>query len=242
MASCRPAAFGQDLTRLLALLLLLSPAATARADTEAPGEPLRRWGFGWDPVISGNGLTVRYRVSPVWDVAVAAGPNDYRRDEVDLSWDDDSIAYDDGVPRTDSDRREQGWVRLSGGRRVWRDGRLGVSGVAALTYRWSVEEWRLREIGSPSGSGPDYRNRRESHDIDTWTLALGIRPSVAVTPRLQVEFEAGLEFERQHTDYEYEAWWDSHEGTETRTEDVEYRTFGTYGGFEFYNLKFIFWF
>lgn len=224
------------------LLLMLALATGARAGQDEPAEPLRRWGFGWDPVISGSGLTVRHRFSPVWDLAVAAGPNDFRRDTVRLAWDDDANQFEDGVPQTDSDRQEQGWVRLAAGRRFWHDGRLGVSGVLAVTYRWSVEEWRYREIGSPSGSLIDYRNRRESYDIENWTLALGIRPAVAVTPRLHVEFEAGLEFERQHTASTYDIWWDTYAATETRTTDVETRTFGTYGGFEFYNLKFIFWF
>lgn len=225
---------------LLALTLVLGTGA--RAAQVEPVEPLRRWGFGWDPAVSGSGLTVRHRFSPEWDLAVAAGPNDYRRDMVRLAWDDDSNVFEDGVPQTDSDRREQGWVRLAAGRRIWRDGRLGVSGMAAVTYRWSVEEWRYREIGRPSGSLVDYLNRREQHDIESWTVALGIRPSVAVTPRLHVEFEAGLEFERQHTAYDYVTWWDSYAATETRTDDIETRTFGSYGGFEFYNLKFIFWF
>lgn len=222
---------------LTLLALALVPATGARAAQE-----LRRWGFGWDPAVSGSGLTVRHRFSPVWDLAIAAGPNDFRRDSVRLSWDDDSNVYEDGVPQTDSDRREQGWVRLAAGRRFWQDGRLGVSGLLAVTYRWSVEEWRYREIGTPSGSLVDYRNRREQHDIESWTVALGIRPSVAVTPRLHVEFEAGLEFERQHTAYDYVTWWDSYAATETRTDDIETRTFNSYGGFEFYQLKFIFWF
>jgi hypothetical protein len=224
------------------LLPALVPATGARAAPDTAAEPLRRWGFGWDPAVSGSGLTVRHRFSPVWDLAVAAGPNDYRRDTVRLSWDDDSNVYEDGVPRTDSDRREQGWVRLAAGRRIWRDGRLGVSGVAAVTYLWSVEEWRFRESGSPSGSLVDYRNRREQHDIESWTVALGIRPSVAVTPRLHVEFEAGLEFEREHTAHESDTWWDSYAATETSTDDIETRRFRSYGGFEFYQLKFIFWF
>jgi hypothetical protein len=185
---------------------------------------------------------VRHRFSPVWDLSVAAGPEDYRLDTVYLRWDDDDVTWEDGVPRTDSDRREQGWVRLAVGRRFWRDGRLAVSGVAGVTYRWSVEEMRDREVGTPSGSLIDYRNQRSSYDIETWTLALGIRPSVAVTPRLHVEFEAGLEFERRHTSRDYLSWWDSYAETVQTSDDVESRTFSSYGGFEFAKLKFIFWF
>ncbi|MBK8164404.1 MAG: hypothetical protein IPK64_00415 [bacterium] len=224
------------------LLLTLALATGADAGQDESADRLRRWGFGWDPVASGSGLTVRYRFSPVWDLSVAAGPNDYRNDLARLNWDDEGEVVEDGTPQTESNRREQGWVRLVAGRRMWRDGRFGVSGVAAITYRWSVEEFRYREMGSPSGSLVDYRNRRDTSDRETWTLALGIRPSVAVTSRLHVEFEAGLEFERQHTAGESVSWWDSYEATDVRTDNLETRSFRSYGGFEFYQLKFIFWF
>lgn len=222
----------------LAFLLLAAVPAAAAASADHPG----RWGFGWDPGDSGRGLTVRHRFLDAWDLSVAAGPDDFRTDTVRQYWDDDDVTWEDGVPRTDSDRREQGWVRLAAGRRFWRDGRLAVSGVAGVTYRWSVEELRGRDVGTPSGSLIDYRNRRETIDTETWTLTLGIRPSVAVTPRMQVEFEAGLEFERRHSDSESLLWWDSYAQTDRSVVDLENRTFSSYGGFEFAKLKFIFWF
>ncbi len=242
MASCRPAAARPGPTILMALLLLVPFATPARAGTEATDGPLRRWGFGWDPADAGVGLTVRHRFSPVWDLSVAAGPNDYRSDHVSETWDDDEDAYDDGVPRIDGDRQEQGWVRLAAGRRFWQEGRVNVSGVAAVTYRWSVEETRYRYLDRPEFTYTDYYNRRLKRDRDIWTLALGIRPAVVVTPRLQVEFEAGLAFGRQHTAEETVTWWDSYPESTTRTDDTEMRTFGSYGGFDFYKLKFIFWF
>lgn len=238
----QPAAPRRLRAHALPLLLgaLLLPALAGAQEDAAP--PLRRWGFGWDPADSGSGLTVRHRFSPRWDLSVAAGPNDYRLDSESRGWDDDSIDIEDGMPERDDDRREQGWVRLVAGGCFWRDGRVSVSGVGAVTYRWSVEEYSYRNFDNYSGSQWDYRNSREKHDVDDWTVALGVRPSLAVTPRLNVEFEAGLEFERITTERETRRWWDNYPETSLQQESRHQRMFSTYGGFEFYRLKFIFWF
>lgn len=224
------------------VLLLAAGAAGAAVPSEEQAPPLRRLGFGWDPAETGSGLTVRYRISPRWDLGLAAGPNDYLRDSGRQSWDDDDQAIDDGQPEDQDDRREQGWVRLAAGRNFWREGRLAVSGVGAVTYRWSAEEYRTRYYRSYSGAIWDFNNHRNSYDYDTWSMALGIRPSFQVTSRAQVEFEAGLEFERVTVEYESLDWWDTSSGTELMQETRHERTFRSYGGFEFYRLKFIFWF
>lgn len=221
------------------LFLLLLPAlAAAGADDGASG--LRRWAFGWDPVESGAGLTVRYRFSPRWDLSIAAGPNDYRYDEEARDWDDDDVFIDDGAEERTDDRREQGWVRLVAGGRFWREDRVSVSGVCGVTYRWSAEESRYRDYDNYIGAQWDYRNQRIGADVDTWTVALGIRPALEITPRLAVEFEAGLAFSRTTTAYESDTWWDTFPET-ARTEEVRHgRTFRSYGGFELSQLKFIF--
>lgn len=225
---------------LLAALLLLLPAFAGAQEGAAP--PLRRWGFGWDPADTGSGLTVRHRFSPRWDLSVAAGPNDYRLDSEFRDWDSDNIIVEDGMPERDDTRREQGWVRLAAGGCFWRDGRVSVSGVGAVTYRWSVEEYAYRYFDSYEGALWDYWNSRTKQDVNTWTVALGVRPSFAVTPRLNVEFEAGLEFERVTSDREVRKWWDNYPDTSLFQESRHQRAFNTYGGFEFYRLKFIFWF
>lgn len=233
--------------RLAKMIPLLAAVAAFLVATTALGaggdiQPLRRVGFGWDPADSGRGLTVRYRVTPRWDLSVAAGPNDYREDVDYSSWDADEEAADDGAAEEHDWRREQGWVRLVAGGRFWEEGRLSVRGVAGVTYRWSVEGNSRREYSQAAGNDWDYFNRNEHYDIDTWSVTLGIRPSFAVTPRLGVEFEAGLEFMRSTTDYEQLEWWDNHADTTRRVEQRHDRAFRDYGGFELYKLKFIFWF
>lgn len=227
---------------LLPLLSLLLCAAATPAVAGEEASALRRWGFGWDPADTGAGLTVRHRFTPRWDLSVAAGPNDYRMDSESTSWDDDTIVVEDGMPSRDDSRREQGWVRLAAGGCFWREGRVTVSGIGAVTYRWSVEEYADRNFRSYNSPAWDYWNKRERRDVGTWSAALGIRPSFAVTPRLNVEFEAGLEFERVTTDFDTREWWDSYPDTYVRHESRHQRAFNTYGGFEFYKLKFLFWF
>lgn len=226
----------------VSLSLLVSAPATVLADAESDRASVRHWGFGWDPGESGQGLTLRYRITPALDLSLSGGPNDYRSDSESFRWDNDDEVVDDGNPRRDDFRREQGWVRLSGGCRFWRQDRLAVRAVVGVTYRWSHEEDSYRDYLEYSDQVWDYTNARELNDIGTWTYTLGVRPSWAVTTRLQVEFEAGIRFRRDVLDIVRETWWDSFPET-TRDETTRHdREFGSYGGFEFSRLKFIFWF
>lgn len=228
---------GRPLFVFAALSLCLLAAVPAAA-----GELQRHWAFGWDPVESGRGLTLRYRFSPVWDLGVSAGPNDYRNDTASRNWDDDAIVVEDGYLTTDDARREQGWVRLAGAGRFWHEDRVAVSAVCGVTYRWSAEEQRNRLYQQYLNEDWDYRNSRNHDDIRIWTVAVGLRPSVVITSRLQVEFEAGVRFERITTDNVFDAWWDSYPPTVHDEETRHERSLTTYGGFELSELKFIFWF
>lgn len=228
---------GRPLLVIVAALLCLAVVQPVGA-----AEPLYHWAFGWDPVDSGTGLTLRYRPSPVWDLGVSAGPNDYRTETESVRWDSDTILVDDGVPDNEDRRREQGWVRLAGARRFWNEDRVAVSAVCGVTYRWSVEEQRYRNQDQLSGGAWDFRNSRDHDDIRTWTVAVGMRPSVAITPRLQVEFEGGVRFTRTTIEHDYDQWWDSSSNTIHEDETRHDRNLDTYGGFEFYRLKFLFWF
>ena len=231
---------------LLLVLLLASAPATAAADAAAVAVTdtvsLRHWGFGWDPGDSGQGLTLRYRFTPALDLAASGGPDDYRIDSETLRWDDDGDVVDDGNLLVDNFRREQGWVRLSGGYRIWRHGNFAASAVAGVTYRWSHEEKRYREYREYTGQTWDYYNTRSLHDAATWTYALGLRPSWAITSRMQVEFEAGISFQSTTDDGVVETWWDSYPTSSRDETTVNTHDFSSYGGFELYRLKFIFWF
>lgn len=221
----------------LALIVVL-PTGAAAADPA----PLRSWAFGWDPADYNLGLTVRHRLTPRWDLSVAAGPRDYREEIESRNWDSDNEVIDDGAVENEDHRREQGWVRMVAGGRFWQDGRLAVSGVGGVTYTWSVEDRRFRDYRNYSGALWDYRNTRESYDHSTWAFTLGIRPSFQVTNRMQIEAEAGLSFVRRTTDFESETWWDTFPATERHEETRHYRDFTSYGGVELYMLKLIFWF
>ena len=226
---------------LLMALLVMAPA-TALAAAEADSVSVRHWGFGWDPGESGQGVTLRYRVTPALDLGVSGGPDDFRSDAESYNWDSDQDVIDDGNLLQDDHRREQGWVRLSGGCRFWRQDQLAVSAVFGATYRWSHEEDRYRDFRESSDQVWDYYNTRDLDDAGMWTYTLGVRPSWAITTRMQIEFEAGIEFRRSNYDSVHETWWDSFPTT-TREETAGYtNAFTSYGGFELFRLKFIFWF
>ena len=231
-------------TLMAGLACIMALAGRAAASEPVPAgdtaEPaLRHWAFGWDPGLSRTGLTVRYNINRDWDVAVAAGPDDYRRDVVSsaTSWNDGEESVSD---QAESQREESGWVRLSAGRRFWREGRLSVSGVGSAMYGWSVSESRYRELDTYTNAYDDYVNRRYKYDNETWVVGLSIRPSLQVTERLTVEFEGGLTLSRGTLDHTYERWWDIAPGYNSEEETVETRYFRTFGGFDLNYLKFIF--
>lgn len=226
----------------LSISLLAAAPVTALTESARDEGSVRHWGFGWDPGDSGQGLTLRYRFTPALDLSVAGGPDDYRNDSESYRWDADDDVIDDGNLLRDDFRREQGWVRLSGGCRFWRQDRLAVRAVVGVTYRWSHEERRYRDFREYSSQVWDYTNTRELGDTRTWTYTLGVRPSWGITTRLQVEFEGGIEFRRTTDDTVRESWWDSFPNTIRDETAWHRREFGTYGGFDFYRLKFIFWF
>lgn len=227
---------------VLCLSMSLLAAAPAMALAETDNASVRHWGFGWDPGESGQGLTLRYRFTPALDLSVAGGPDDYRSDSETFRWDNDDVAVEDGNLLRDDFRREQGWVRLSGGCRFWRQDRLAVRAVLGVTYRWSHEEDSYRDFLEYSDQVWDYTNTHALGDIGTWTYTLGVRPSWDMTTRLQVEFEAGIRFRRATNDTVRETWWDSFPTT-TRDDTTRHTSdFGSYGGFEFSRLTFIFWF
>ncbi len=224
----------------VALVLGLACTAAAAAGQEAPRP--HHWGFGWDPGESGEGVTLRYQFRPGWDLSLAGGPNDFRNETERRDWDTADDVVPDGALLAGDNRQEQGWVRLTAAGRFWDDGRIAVHGVGAATYRWSVEEVRTREPRDYGEDDWDWYNLRDHTDRDSWWLTLGLRPSYAVTDRFQVEFEGGVRLRFETIENSQDAWWDAHIGT-TSSEHVEHdRLFQTYGGFEWYRLRFIFWF
>lgn len=228
--------------RTFAIVMLLGLVAGAATAADGGAAHPRHWAFGWDPGESGEGVTVRYLMRPGWDLSLAAGPNDFRYEEQAAQWDTADDVVDDGTPHDADNRQEQGWVRLAVGGRVWKDARFAVHGAGAVTYRWSVEEVRTREARTYDNPDWDWYNVRDHTERDSWWLTLGLRPSYAVTERFQVEFESGLRLRFESADNTYDTWWDTHIGT-THTERTHHdRLFQSYGRFELYSLRFIYWF
>ncbi len=232
--------------RTSAIVLLLGLAAGVALAAEGAVDRTvahpRHWAFGWDPGESGEGVTLRYLLKPGWDLSLSAGPNDFRYEEQASEWDTADDVVDDGTPQDVDNRQEQGWVRLALGGRVWKDARFAVHGTGAVTYRWSVEEYRTREARVYEDTDWDWYNVRDHTTRDSWWLMLGLRPSYAVTERFQVEFESGVRLRFETAENTRDRWWDTHPGT-THAESTDHdRLFQSFGRLELYRLRFIFWF
>lgn len=220
------------------LLALALPGAPAAA-----GEPAPRWGFGWDPGDLGNsGLTLRHRLGRDWEIGLAAGPDDFKEDREVLRWDSDVATGLYAADELDNYRRESGWVRATGARRFWRDGPFAAAALVGLTFNWSNGQEVDRYPTATQTSEADARNWRRNTRYDLWRFTLGLRPSWAPTPRLTVEFEAGLAFESWTRKACEDAWYDYAPRITRYEQDSPGHAFFSYGGFEWYHLKFIFWF
>ena len=179
-------------TGILALVIVFS-AIQAHAVETGPVD--RKWGLGWD-----NGLTARLWLGGVWELAVAAGPNDY------LTQSEDHY-YDTGRPpewneREDiterEDKRESGFVGLQAGRLVSRRGPLALVCFSGLRYTWSDSRYSYRKIDItvPENSRDNIRD----YDISTWSLSLGIRPSFIILDFLTIETAFGLYYSWNEAD------------------------------------------
>ena len=181
-----------------AVCILLAAAAACPAAGADPGPETgpveRRWGLGWD-----QGLTARLWLGGVWELAVAAGPEDFLNDG-------EGFEYDTGYPpdweeseigKVTEDRTESGFVRVQGGRLVARRGPLAMVCFTGLQYRWSDGSTR---VSHEDALQPDlsYIETTDS-DSSTWTLTLGIRPSFVVLGFLTIETAFGLEYRWSET-------------------------------------------
>ena len=174
------------LTGILAMAIMFSAVLASAAET---GPVDRKWGLGWD-----SGLTARLWLGGVWELAVAAGPND------NLST-SEGFEYDTGRPpewndyesqNVREDKRESGFVRFQAGRLVSRRGPLAVVCYSGLQYTWTDSRYSYSEI---SVLNPE-NNRDTVRDYDraTWALSLGLRPSFVIMDFLTIETAFGLHY------------------------------------------------
>jgi hypothetical protein len=176
--------FGQ-----VVVCMTLVAAAVSQAAAVETGPVDRKWGLGWD-----NGLTARLWLGGVWELGVAAGPQDYLLD---------SEGYDYGTgypPEWDEsesgtlseDRTESGFVRVQAGRLVTRRGPLALVCFTGVQYQWSDgrSEYQ-REFPLDPDENYIYSS---DYDASTWTWGLGLRPSFVVLDFLTIETAFGLEY------------------------------------------------
>lgn len=195
---------------IVACAALSASVAVASAGVET-GPVDREWGLGWD-----EGLTARLWLGGVWELGVAAGPDDFLQD-IEVSeygtgyppeWDE--FSYD----RAEEHRAESGFVRGQVGRLLARRGPLAVVCYTGLQYRWS-DGRNAYDRSYPDD--PDQNNAATiDEDSSHWTLTLGLRPSFVVLDFLTIETAFGLEY--RWFDYETVGRWENPETGELRTE------------------------
>ena len=175
--------------RPLAVFMFFTAAAACSAAAVETGPVERKWGLGWD-----EGLTARLWLGGVWELAVAAGPDDFLKDG-------EGLEYDTGYPpdweeseadKVTEDRTESGFVRAQAGRLVARRGPLAMVCFTGVQYQWSDGSSKVsREY--PLDPDNSYVRTIDS-DNTSWTLTLGIRPSFVVLDFLTIETAFGLEY------------------------------------------------
>ena len=218
-------------------LVILMAAVALQAAAVETGPVERKWGLGWD-----EGLTARLWLGGVWELGVAAGPDDFLQDT-------NATEYHTGSPpewdeaRLDTyegDRMESGFVRGQFGRLLARRGPLAVVCYTGLQYQWSDGRFAYdREY-------PDDHDRNNTNAVDrdssVWTLTLGLRPSFVVLDFLTIETAFGLEY--HWFEYETTRRWEYPETGELRTEYIfkDGNSFEDSGWNGMASLQFFVWF
>ncbi len=167
----------------LALVVILQSSGLAQAQ-----EPVdRTWGFGWD-----HGLTARVWMGGVWEVSVAAGPDDYLSKVESRSWMLTDPSPQQGLLEVPEDvREEHGWVRFQVGRLIKHHNDFTVTGYGGVVYEWIVHQDRtlmLHDLNS------DYDTFELDRHTRRWVMTLGFRPAWQATSFLTIEAAFGLNF------------------------------------------------
>lgn len=214
-------------------------ADAATVTTEEARPPVSpRWGIGWDG--QSDGLLLRYRWRDVWQFGLAAGPADSKEHTDTREWDSDAPT-DTAMTGMTEYRRESGWVRLTGGRRFWRQERLALSVDVGVSYRWAHAQ-NISRWPHYWDSTLDVQNNRETVDTDAWQISLGLRPSWAIGERFTVEWECGLVYSYDLEKRTQLTWHDVDPEHSRDEDDGTGHAFRSYGVLDYSELKLIFWF
>jgi len=221
--------------RVLLGVLVVAMALSCGLPARAQERPAQQWGLGWD-----DGLTVRRWLGQDWELALAAGPDDYLFKTESRAWVQTEPAIQHGALQVPEDhRQEQGWVRGQVGHLITRRTDLALVGYAGLVYNWIDFQERSLVLNPLVG---DYDTWESDRFTERWVLTLGLRPSWRPLDFLTVELAIGLNF-----------IWESWERTTDRTtagvgaadhtvENGHSRTFEDFGWQGASSLQFMVWF
>jgi len=210
------------------LIVTLNGVASAQENVD------RTWGLGWD-----NGLTVRTWLGGVWEVAVAAGPDDYLAKEETRSWFLNTPESQQGLLEVPLDiREEHGWVRLQVGRLIKKKGAFAATGYGGVVYEWIVHQDRKLILDEMNA---DYDTFELDRHTRRWILTLGIRPSWQPTSFLTVETAFGLNFIMENWDQTTKQTWAGRDGTDSQDLDGHGQKFQDFGLESMASIQFFIW-
>lgn len=209
-------AFWRLAAAMLLLGLLLPGAVQAQDKVD------RQWGVGWD-----NGLTVRTWLGGKWELAIAAGPEDYLSKEETRSWNLNTPAPQQGLLEVPEDiREEHGWVRFQVGRLIKKKGQFAATGYGGVVYEWIVHQERNLMLH-------EMNNLYDTFELDRhtqrWVFTLGLRPSWEPVSFLTVEAAFGLNFIVEDWDQTTSQTWAGVEGRDYQELDGHGQQFEDFG-------------
>ncbi len=215
---------------LLLVLILLT------AQPVAATEPVEQvWGLGWD-----DGLTVRRWLGSRWELAVAAGPDDYLVKVETRQWLLSEPSAQHGALQVPEDhRREQGWVRGQVGYLLTRREQVALVAYSGLVYNWSDDQERTLVLDPLVG---DYDTQEIDRFTERWVLTLGLRPSWRPVDFLTIDMAMGLNFVWENWEQTTHRTFAGVPGNDSILDDGHGRGFEDFGWEGAGSLQFFFWF
>ena len=209
---------GRFVVSIMAIALVMVMVGSAAALDKVD----RTWGVGWD-----NGLTIRTWLGGTWELAVAAGPDDYLNKVETRSWYLSTPEAQQGLLEVPEDiREEHGWVRFQVGRLIKTKDQFAVIGYGGIVYEWIVHQERsltLHELNA------NYNTYELDRHTQRWILTLGFRPSWQPASFLTIETAFGLNFIMENWDQTTKQSWAGVVGNDYQELDGHGQQFQDFG-------------
>ena len=188
----------------------------------AQGSVDRTWGIGWD-----HGLTARSWFGGVWEVSLAAGPDDYLSKIESRSWFLDTPSVQQGLLEVPEDvREEHGWVRAQVGRLIKEQGDFTVTGYGGIVYQWINRQNRSLTLHELNG---DYDTFELDRHTRRWVFTLGFRPAWQPVSFLTIEAAFGLNYIVENWEQSSYQTWAGVEGNDFQELDGHGEMFQDFG-------------